>query len=281
VGGYGALPITTNHSHSSYHSLQTSVQKNSLRAGLGFQASYTFAKSIDDSSAVLGGAFSGASGTVLQTLPQNPRDLHSEKGPSTFDITHAFSFSAIQEVSLKRVAGLRALGSRFTGGWELLAMGSFTSGAPFTVFSGIQQTAAGAAGADRPDQVGAPSLSTSRTVREDYFGLGAGNASYFAIPVGVAGGTGPNSGRFGTLGRNTFRGPAFHNFDFSLIKNTPIGGAGNPERAVAQFRAEFFNIFNIVNFGLPANIVLGPGFGVINRTAGPSRQIQLSVKILY
>jgi hypothetical protein len=42
-----------------------------------------------------------------------------------------------------------------------------------------------------------------------------------------------------------------------------------------------FNAFNLVNLGLPANIVLGPGFGVINRTAGPSRQIQLSLKILY
>jgi hypothetical protein len=281
TGGYGSFPITTNHSHSSYHSLQTSAQKKSLRAGLGFQASYTFAKSIDDSSAVLGGAFTGASGTVLQTLPQNPRDLHSEKAPSTFDIKHAVSFSAIQELSLKRVPVLRAAGRRFTGGWELLAMGSMSSGAPFTVYSGLQQTAAGAAGADRPDQVGVPTLSTSRTIREDYFGLGANNTSYFSIPTGVAGGTGPNQGRFGSLGRNTFRGPAFHNFDFSVIKNTPIGPGNNPERAVAQFRAEFFNIFNIVNLGLPANIVLGPGFGVINKTAGPSRQIQFSLKILY
>jgi hypothetical protein len=48
-----------------------------------------------------------------------------------------------------------------------------------------------------------------------------------------------------------------------------------------QFRAEFFNVFNLVNFGLPANIVLGPGFGLINRTAGTSRQIQFSLKLLY
>jgi len=48
-----------------------------------------------------------------------------------------------------------------------------------------------------------------------------------------------------------------------------------------QFRAEFFNVFNLVNFGLPANIILGPGFGFISRTAGPSRQIQLSLKLLY
>ena len=50
---------------------------------------------------------------------------------------------------------------------------------------------------------------------------------------------------------------------------------------MAQFRAEFFNVIKIVNFGLPSNIVLGPGFGVINRTAAPSRQIQFSLKIIY
>jgi hypothetical protein len=162
-----------------------------------------------------------------------------------------------------------------------MGIGSFASGSPFTVFSGIQQTGAGANGADRPDQVGVPDLSTSRTVREDYFGRGAGNAQFFSIPIGVEGGTGPNTGRFGTLGRNTFRGPGFHSGDIALIKDTPIGLGANPERVVAQFRAEFFNIFNIVNFGLPNNIVLGPGFGVISRTAGPSRQIQLSLKLLY
>jgi len=50
---------------------------------------------------------------------------------------------------------------------------------------------------------------------------------------------------------------------------------------VLQFRAELFNIFNEVNFGLPSNIVLGSGFGVISRTAGPSRQIQFSLKLNY
>ena len=123
--------------------------------------------------------------------------------------------------------------------------------------------------------------STSRQIREDYFGRGAVNASYFAIPIGVPGGTGPNSGRFGTLGRDTFRGPGFHNVDVSLVKDTPVGRAGNAERVALEFRAEIFNVFNLVNFGLPANTVLGPGFGLISRTAGTSRQIQLSLKLLY
>jgi len=93
----------------------------------------------------------------------------------------------------------------------------------------------------------------------------------------VPGGSGPNQGRFGSLGRNTFYGPSFHNVDISLMKETPLHG----ESARLQFRAEFFNVFNLVNFGLPANIVTGPGFGVANHTAGASRQVQLSLKLLF
>jgi hypothetical protein len=48
-----------------------------------------------------------------------------------------------------------------------------------------------------------------------------------------------------------------------------------------QFRGEFFNIFNVVNMGLPANTMEGSGFGEISRTAGTSRQIQFSLKLIY
>ena len=146
----------------------------------------------------------------------------------------------------------------------------------------MQQTAAGTNGSDRPDQVGIPHLSTARKVREDYFGLGADNASYFSIPINVPGGTGPNHGLFGTLGRNTFFGPAYYDFDFALIKSTPLGRrTSGIELMDLQFRAEFFNLFNIVNMGLPANNLVGAGFGEISRTAGTSRQIQFSLKLIY
>jgi hypothetical protein len=129
--------------------------------------------------------------------------------------------------------------------------------------------------------VGQPNLSTSRNTREDYFGRGADNATFFSIPIGLPDGTGPNKGRFGTLGRNTFRGPAYHNFDMAVIKETLLATRGNLEAVTLQFRAEFFNVFNVVNFGLPSHTVLSPGFGVISETAGTSRQIQLSLKLLY
>jgi hypothetical protein len=280
TGGFGPEILMTGGSHSSYHALQTSVTKNSARAGLGLQASYTYSKSIDDTSAVLGGLF-GTAGTILQTLPQDPWNPSAEKGPSTFDVTHAFNVSVIQLLFLDRVGFLKPLGKTLTKGWQVLNITTMTTGSPFSVYSGIQQTGAGAGGTDRPDLVSMPHFSTSRAVREDYFGQGTNNASFFNIPINVPGGTGPNQGRFGTLGRNTFRGPGYHDFDFALIKDTPFGHRGNGELGTVEFRAEFFNIFNIVNFSLPSNIVRGSGFGIISKTAGSSRQIQFSLKVIY
>ena len=280
TGGFGPEAVMSNGSHSSYHALQTSVSDNYSRIGLSLQASYTFSKSIDDTSAVLGGLPANA-GTILQTLPQNPFDPEADKGPSTFDVTHVFTLSLIQGLPFDRVNFLEPLGKRVTTGWQFLNITTLTSGSPFTVYSGIQQTGAGAGATDRPDLVSMPDFSTSRAIREDYFGLGANNSSFFSIPINVPGGTGPNQGRFGTLGRDTFRGPGFRDFDVALIKDTSFGRRGKNELGILEFRAEFFNVFNAVNFGLPSNTVLGTGFGIISRTAGPSRQIQFSLKLIY
>ena len=268
-------------SHSSYHALQTSLSGTMAHGGPGIQASFTWGKSIDDTSAIFGGT--GATGAEALPFPQNPFDLAAEKGPSAFDVAKGFSLSVAQDLHLQDVGILRPVSRKVTDGWELLSISSISSGSPFTVFSGMQQTGAGSYGADRPDQIARPHLSTARKVREDYFGEGADNAAdYFSIPIHVAGGTGPNPGRFGTLGRNTFRGPAFYDFDFAMIKDTPFGRRKSGAELVdMQFRGEFFNLFNIVNMGLPANIIDGSGFGEISRTAGNSRQIQFSLKLIY
>jgi Carboxypeptidase regulatory-like domain len=280
TGGYTQEALESTRSHSTYHALQTSLSKNSPRAGLGFQASYTYSKSIDDTSSAVGGFF-GSAGAILQNFAQNPSDLGAEKGPSTFDATHTFTLSLIQILPLDRVGFLRPLGRPLTTGWQLLNLTTLMTGTPFTVFSGIQQTGAGSSGTDRPDAIAQPIFSTGRTVREDYFGLGAENASFFSIPINLPGGTGPNQGRFGTLGRNTYRGPGFHDYDVALIKDTTISRRGHAELATLQIRAEVFNIFNLVNFGLPSNVVRGSGFGIISKTTGPSRQMQFSLKLIF
>jgi hypothetical protein len=285
TGGYGTETVITDTSHSSYHALQTSLAGTVKHGGPGLQAGYTWSKSLDDVSAVAGGT--GSTGAVALPIPQNPFDTHPEKGPSNFDVAHSFSVSAAQALHFEELGWLAGPRVRkLAAGWELLSISSISSGSPFTVYSGIQQTGAGTAGADRPDEIATPHLSTAHSAgraREDYFGKGAENAAaFFSIPINVPGGTGPNAGRFGTLGRNTFRGPAYYDFDYAVIKDTPVGRrVSGLERADVQFRGEFFNIFNVVNMGLPANTIEGSGFGEISKTAGTSRQIQFSLKLIY
>lgn len=283
TGGFGFESVMTATAHSSYNALQTSLSGNIGHIGPLLQAGYTWSKSLDNVSGVLGGT--GSTGAVTLFTPQDPFDAQAERGPSSFDVTQAFTLSAAQDLHFEHL-GLQSDRTRLlTKGWELLSISTITSGSPFTVYSGIQQTGAGTVGADRPDQIAIPDLTTAHSStrpRDDYFGRGADNGSFFSIPIGIPGGTGPNSGRFGTLGRNTFRGPAYYDFDFALIKTTPIGRRESGlERVDMQFRGEFFNLFNIVNMGLPTNIIEGTGFGMISKTAGTSRQIQFSLKIIY
>jgi hypothetical protein len=287
ISGFGVENVIVANSHSSYHSLQGSVSGTVGHGGPGVQASYTWSKSLDDISGVFPGTVTsggpGSAGAVTIPFSENPFDYHIDKGPSAFDVTHGFNLSLAQDLHLESVNFLRAVGKKVTDGWELLSISGISSGSPFTVYSGVQQTGYGFVGTDRPDQIAKPHLSTARKLREDYFGAGAENASqFFSIPIHEAEGTGPNQGRFGRLGRNTFRGPAYYNFDFALIKDTPVGRRkSGAERMDLQFRSEFFNLFNIVNMGLPANTLTGSGFGVISKTAGTSRQIQFSLKLIY
>jgi hypothetical protein len=280
IGGFGTEQLMTANAHSSYHALQTSLAGTVPHGGPGIQISYTWSKSIDDTSGVQPNG--NTTGAISSPLPQNPFDTHAEKGPSSFDVTHGFTMSLAQDLQLEKVDWLQPVSRRATAGWELLSISTISSGLPFTVYSGVQQTAAGSNGVDRPDQVATPHLSTARKVRDDYFGQGADNAQFFSIPIDLPGGSGPNQGFFGSLGRDTFRGPAYYDFDFSLLKDTPVGRrAQGGELFDVQFRAEFFNLFNIVDMGLPANTIRGSGFGEISKTAGTSRQIQFSLKLLY
>jgi hypothetical protein len=285
IGGFGVENVIVADAHSTYHALQTSLSGTVGRLGPGVQASFTWGKSIDNTSMVIGGT--GSTGAVASGFSQNPYDTRPEKGPSAFDVTDGFGLSLAQDLRGDSIGFLQPVSKKVTAGWELLSISSISSGSPFTVYSGIQQTGAGSNGVDRPNQIAKPHLSTARKVREDYFGQGNvggqnHNGDFFFIPINVAGGTGPNKGVFGTLGRNTFRGPAFYNFDFALIKDTPFGRRKSGAELVdLQFRSEFFNLFNIVTMGLPANILNGSGFGEISKTAGNSRQIQFSLKLIY
>jgi len=80
----------------------------------------------------------------------------------------------------------------------------------------------------------------------------------------------------GDLGRNTFTGPGWWNFDFSLVKDTAI-----TESTQIQFRAEFFNIFNKATFATPGGSVGASNFGISTSTATAERQIQFGLRFVF
>ena len=172
TGGFGPEQIISNRSHSTYHSLQTGVQKTSPRFGVGFQANYTFSKSLDDASAIVGQLQGLTNGTRQSAAPQDPYSTRSEKGPSTFDVRHVVTASVVQVLPFDRWLPARRWIHAIASGWNAFGVITLTSGSPFTVYSGIQQTGAGSSGGDRPDQVGQPNLSTSHAVGHRLFRAG-------------------------------------------------------------------------------------------------------------
>jgi hypothetical protein len=86
----------------------------------------------------------------------------------------------------------------------------------------------------------------------------------------------PKEGTYGTGGRNIISGPAFNSSNFAILKDFAI-----TERGKLQFRAEFSNAFNQVNFSAPNNYMTdGDDFGRI-LGAGPGRASQLGLKFIW
>ncbi len=102
IGGFGFESVITDTSHSSYNALQTSLSGQVGHGGPGLQAGYTWGKSLDDVSGILGGT--GSAGDVVLFSPQNPYNTHAEKGPSNFDVTHAFTRERSPELASRKFA---------------------------------------------------------------------------------------------------------------------------------------------------------------------------------
>jgi hypothetical protein len=134
-------------------------------------------------------------------------------------------------------------GNRLVEGWAFDGVLTLAEGMPINISYLFEDDFNGSGEFfGRPDLVGDPFAGTSTP--------GAFlNLSAFAVPCtwdNVAGACVPGTQHFGSLGRNALNGPAYRNFDFSLVKNTSL-----TERMKLQLRLDFFNVFNHPNFANP------------------------------
>jgi hypothetical protein len=151
------------------------------------------------------------------------------------------------------------------GGWQLNGILVLQTGAPLTATTGFDNSFSGIGG-DRVDVVGNPSLPSGRShfdaVRKWF------NTAAFTANA---------PGTFGTLGRNTLVGPGYADLDFSIFKAFPMPFS---ERHKVEFRAEFFNALNRVNFGNPTTTFSSSLFGQITSAQDP-RILQFSLRYSF
>ena len=240
---------------SDYHALQTSLTKR-MANGFQFHAAYTYSRSMDLFSADPGSTAGGGRPDTPNTgfsVENDSRDLEANWARSDFDRPHRFSFSG---------SWLLPLGTNpFLANWEVGTYMQFQSGRPFSVFRPEQGLLR--LGFQRLDF--APGASADSVARR-----GADETQWFdaseLVPALAAGNT----------PRNFLRGPTQNRVDLSVTKSVPLAGS-----AQLEFRAEVFNLFNTVNFGMPDNNFDSTDFGVITTTVGGPRVTQFGVRVNF
>jgi hypothetical protein len=268
---------------SNYNSLQTRFEKR-FSKGLQFEASYTWAHSIDiASNANLGPTQNNSDFRDFR----NPR---AERGNSDFDVRHRLVLNSIYELPIghgKKFFGQAGgFANQVVGGWQLANIVSVSSGNWYTVLDsdGNFANADGGAGgvSQRPDRVGDPTKA----------GPVAGNPGCVA-PSRIRTPTAwfntcafvdPPLGSFGDVGRNTIESPGYTIWDLSVFKNFRTS-----DRTNLEFRSEFFNVLNHTNFlfansgpqnGNNATVLGTSQFGSLTAARAP-RQIQFALKFSF
>ena len=287
--------------HSSYNALLVSLARQ-FRNGLSLQASYTYAKNLNDTDSALPNTNPG------QPQVQNPANLHQEKAISVQDIPNTFVLSALYELPFGHGQQFLNHGpaSYVLGGWQLGTILRYQNGQPlaFCCTQGIP----GWQNATRYDLVPAVPIQ-SAVYRTGWKHIQPFNASQGSDPnvnsffngantstalAYTAGGAKPafidqvaavNALPAGspvpyTLGDTprvtNVRMPIWANEDFSLLKDTPIH-----ESLVFQLKFEFLNGFNRHMFGSPDINPADFTFGIPTFTANSPRAIQVTGRINF
>ena len=282
---YGSIRGMFWGANSFYNALQGGLRKN-LSKGLQLQASYTWSKSIDDTSSSLA---PDEFGNSVSTLPYF--DLKRGRGVSDFNVGQLLMVNAIWQVpgTKSHSAALNWV----TQGWQLGGIFRASTGIPFTATFGSDGDPLGAGIADYPNRLTGPGCSSltnpgnpTNFIKTQCFAIPTAGPSLLPL-CDASFGTSPQCfNLMGNAGRNILNGPGIVNLDFSVFKNIRIPPAG--EKFNMQFRAEFFNVLNHTNFASPGNTDIFDSSGaptgvsgLLTATSTISREIQFGVKMTW
>jgi len=262
----GNASIMTNGNQSTYNALQVEMRRR-LAHGLQMQASYAFAKSLNN--------------VTNFTL----RDIGGEKGPSPFDFRNGFKFTWIYQLPFGRgrsfLSGAHGVLDRIVGGWELAGVGRLQSGSAVQLNSGrdtFNQNDSGVVLHNIMASQLQSMMHIYKTSQINASGVATGTVWYLpqslvqntlaAFQLGTAT-LDPNAPYIGpctSAGQECSRiflyGPWLSKWDVSLVKHVQI-----KERLNFEFRAQALNLFKFANFDLTSAtsgggpLTIGSSFG--------------------
>jgi hypothetical protein len=278
---------------SQYNALQTHVEKR-MSHGLQVGFSYTYSHALDEQS-----------GMGLFYNGNNPLDLRSAYGSSDFDRTHVFNFSYVYQ--LPKFFTESSLKGKLADGWAFQGITVIQSGQPYSIidytgavgsiFYGVSD------GITNPIVPLAAGCTPKNAVTgaSGAFGTPALNSACFTLPLlspgDLNGGIPPGDTfetNFTSGQRNIFRQAWQKRADISLVKDTQL-----TDRLDMKYTLDVFNVTNTASFDVPIDDVSqnegyndfpvqgtalynAPfGLGIVNKTIGSPRQIQMSLSFAF
>lgn len=255
---------------SNYHGMQASLTKR-LSAGLQFNLSYTWSKSLD-----YGGSAASGGGAVGN--PQTITNLKAGYGPSGFDATHRFVANWLWELPFGqgRQFASSGLAAHVLGGWEIGGIGTLQTGLPFSVV--LAGTCPNGASSCWPDLIGNPAP-THRDYSHWF------NPTAFMEPCNtpeIQGGRCSSPAlRYGNVGRGILRNPNLYDFDLFVQRTFKF-----TENTGLQFRIEAFNALNHPNLGYTGSVAINganPAASniAITSTETDNRDLEIAAKFTF
>jgi len=248
-----------------YDSLQVKAETKSARHGIYALLSYTYARTFDS------GFPDGVGTSTGATYWPLPGTQKADWALSQIDLKNNLSASVIYNLPYGKGRrfgnGGNAVTETLLGNWEVDVIEKITSGFPVFIFNSVDNSGVGfnqgGNNYNRPDQVCDPNSGPNNLT--EWF-----NTSCFAQAA---------PGKLGDANRTPLYGPDFVNTDFSAIKHFLLPYR---EGLRLDFRAEFFNLFNHAQFGLPGADISTPStFGIINTSVNNPRVMQFALKLYF
>jgi hypothetical protein len=264
---YNTISLFGDVGETNYDSMQIKAETKTPKYGLYALLAYTYSKTYDN------GLSDGLGSELSAPYFPLPNWQSLDWALSQINLDHSFNGSVIYDLPFGRGKQFGSswsdMANAIAGNWQLTLIERISSGFPVPLIDSNNQSGVFFENGGNDNNWNRPNqLSGCNPYNANHGKLQWINPSCFAAPA---------AGELGNASRVPVVGPDFVNTDFSVIKQFAL-----PRKEMGlNFRAEFFNLFNHAQFGLPVNDVNASGFGAVNSTVNNPRLVQLALKLSF